>query len=96
MNLFNPHRPNGSYKLDLSLYEEQMVAKILCDLARQEGMANMSEISFNGTAVEKMTPDFIRTNIKKEGIFDCTYVCPEDKQKDDLREQLGVKYLDWK
>jgi len=72
------------------------VAKILCDLTRQEGMANMTEIKFNNSEVEKMTPDWIRNNIKKEGIFECKYTCPEEKQKDDLREQLGVKYLDWK
>ena len=56
----------------------------------------MTEIKFNSDVVEKMTADFIRNNIKKEGIFECTYVCPEDKEKEDLRESLGVKYLDWK
>ena len=42
-------------------------------------LSNMTEIKFNGDVVEKMTADFIRNNIKKEGIFECTYVCPEDK-----------------
>jgi len=79
LNLFNPLRPNGSYLLDLAKFEEQIVAKILCDLCRQEGLGNMTEIKFNGDVVEKMTADFIRNNIKKEGIFECTYVCPEDK-----------------
>ena len=37
LNLFNPHRPNGSYKLDLSIYEEKIVCKILLELAKGEG-----------------------------------------------------------
>jgi hypothetical protein len=49
--MFNPHRPNGSYLLDLAKYEEQIVGKILGDLARQEGVLNMTEIKFDGAAV---------------------------------------------
>ena len=56
----------------------------------------MTEIKFNGEVIEKLTADFIRVNIKKEGIFEGTYNCPADKEKADLREQLGVKYLDWR
>ena len=40
LNVFNPHRPNGTYQLDLAKYEERMVAKMLFDLARQEGLNN--------------------------------------------------------
>lgn len=39
LNLFNPHRPNGSYRLDLSIYEEKIVCKMLMELARAEGYA---------------------------------------------------------
>lgn len=38
MNLFNPFRPNGSYRLNLSVYEEKVVCKILIELAKQEGL----------------------------------------------------------
>ena len=34
LNLFNPHRPNGSYRLDLALYEERTVLKLLFELAK--------------------------------------------------------------
>ena len=34
LNLFNPLRPTGMYRLDLAIYEERMVCKMLCDLAR--------------------------------------------------------------
>jgi hypothetical protein len=91
---------------------------MLGDLAKQEGVLNMSEIKFTpvGGPVENVIKegcekpedndtdavkkqkinDFIRNKLKKEGVFECTYVCAEDKIKEDLREQLGVKYLDWK
>jgi hypothetical protein len=39
LNLFNPHRPNGSYRLDLSIYEERIVGKILIELAKAEGIS---------------------------------------------------------
>jgi len=38
LNLFNPHRPNGSYRLDLSIYEERVVCKMLLELAKAEGL----------------------------------------------------------
>jgi hypothetical protein len=37
LNLFNPFRPNGSYRLDLSVYEEKIVCKMLLELAKMEG-----------------------------------------------------------
>ena len=39
LNLFNPFRPNGSYRLNLALYEERTVCKMLFELAKQEGFA---------------------------------------------------------
>lgn len=86
LNLFNPLRPNGSYRLDLSKYEERMVCKMLCDLARQEGFANMVHLKFEGKEVEKLTPDWIRTNVKTEGIFEGTYECLPEKEKVEFRE----------
>jgi hypothetical protein len=37
LNLFNTFRPNGSYRLDLSIFEERTVCKILFELAKLEG-----------------------------------------------------------
>ena len=37
LNLLNTYRPNGSYRLDLSVYEEKIVCKILLELAKTEG-----------------------------------------------------------
>ena len=66
-----------------------MVCKMLCDLARQEGFHLMINIKFENKDVEKLTPDWVRTNIKLEGIFEGTYECPPDKEKEEFRESLG-------
>ena len=51
LNLFCPYRPNGTYILDFSKYEEKIVCKILCELAKKEGLAtNMIDIKLNGKA----------------------------------------------
>jgi hypothetical protein len=34
LNLFCPFRPNGSYMLNLAIYEERIVCRMLCELAR--------------------------------------------------------------
>lgn len=52
LNLFNPHRPNGSYRLDLQLYEERTVLNLLMDLARQEGIEQFTNTTLNENAIE--------------------------------------------
>jgi hypothetical protein len=94
LNLFCPFRPNGAYLLRLDIYEERMVCRMLCDLARTEGIANMTEIKIDGKAVEKLAPDFIK-KIPEKGSFEGTYFCPPDKENSEFRESLGRKYLDW-
>lgn len=37
LNMFCPHRPDGDYELNLSIYEEKTLAKILCEIAKAEG-----------------------------------------------------------
>ena len=39
LNLFNTLRPNGSYRLDLGIFEERNVCRMLLELAKQEGFA---------------------------------------------------------
>lgn len=60
LNLFSPFRPNGTYLLDLGIYEERIVTKILSELAVKEGLGNMSEMKYQGKPMEKLTGDFIR------------------------------------
>ena len=40
--------------LNLSIYEERIVCKMLCELAKQEGLTNMTAIKIDGKAVEKL------------------------------------------
>jgi hypothetical protein len=94
LNLFCPFRPNGAYMLNLAIYEERTVCKMLCELAKQEGMANMQAIKLDGKPVEKLTPDFVR-RVPETGIFEATYFCPPEKENADFREATGRKYLDW-
>jgi hypothetical protein len=94
LNMFCPYRPDGNYLLDLSKYEEKIVAKMLCELCKAEGWALMTEIKLNGQEVEKLNADVIRS-MGDSGIFECKYQCPEEKIKEDVREKLGVKYLEW-
>jgi hypothetical protein len=94
LNLFCPFRPNGSYMLNLTIYEERIVCKMLCELAIKEGLANMAEIKMNGKAVEKLTPEFVK-RVPETGVFEGTYFCPPEKEILEYREAMGRKYLDW-
>ena len=95
LNLFCPFRPNGSYLLNLYIYEERIVCKLLCELAKAEGLAtNMTNIKFNGKAMEAMTKEWCK-KIPEEGVFECTYLCQPEKEDRATRIALGVKFLDW-
>ena len=92
--MFSVYKPDGTYLLNLSIYEEKVVAKLLCELCKAEGWALMTEIKLNGKSIEKLTPDIIKS-LPDTGMFDCKYMCPEDKVKKDVRDKLGAKFLDW-
>lgn len=74
LNLFNPHRPNGSYRLDLAIYEERIVCKMLLELAKQEGLSQIIHVSLKGKNVEAVNKEFI-DKLPEDGIFEGTYVC---------------------
>jgi hypothetical protein len=80
-NMFNPMRPDGEYLLNLGIYEEKMIAKLLCELAKAEGYANMTNVKVPGVgAVEKMSNDVARS-LPDTGNFECAYKVPEEKIK---------------
>ena len=81
--------------LKLDIFEEKIVLKMLLDLCKGEGWANMTEIKFNGKTIE-VNADFAGSiNELKAGVFEGTYVCPPEKVKMELRQKLGTKYLSW-
>lgn len=74
LNLFSTSRPNGSYRLDLSIYEEKIVCKILLELARVEGYAQMTNVSLDGKPVEAVNKEFA-DKLGDWGVFEGTYIC---------------------
>jgi hypothetical protein len=93
-NLFNPYKCTGSYRLDLGLYEERTVAKILLELAKSEGYKYMTNVILDGTPYEEITKEF-DDKLPSSGIFEGSYVAPEESADNDAREKLGQKYFDW-
>ena len=67
---------------------------MLCELAVKEGIGNISELKYQGKAMEKLTGDFIR-KMPEVGQFECTYFCEPDKESKEYRLATGAKYLDW-
>ena len=51
--MFSPYRPNGDYLLNMAVYEEKTVAKMLCELAKSEGWNLLTALKINGQAIEK-------------------------------------------
>ena len=94
LNLFSPFRPNGTYLLDLGIYEERVVTKMLCELAVKEGIGNMSDLKLQGKPMEKLTGEFMR-KMPEVGQFECQYFCEADKENKEFRLAIGAKYLDW-
>ena len=60
LNMFSPKEPNGCYTLDLSIFEEKTVAKMLVELARQEGLQFMSEVKLGSKSYDKLTGEVIK------------------------------------
>eukprot|EP00347_Sterkiella_histriomuscorum_P017989 403347211 len=94
LNLFNPFRPNGSYRLDLQIYEERIVCKILLELAKQEGFAQMTNVSMDGKGMETVSKEFV-DKLGESGVFEGTYICLPANIREDVREKMAAKYLDW-
>jgi len=51
LNLFSIWKLNGSYRLDLSLYEERIAAKILIELAKVEGFDKIKNVTYQGKSI---------------------------------------------
>lgn len=93
-NLFNPFKCTGSYRLDLSVFEERTVCKILLELARAEGYKFMTNCSLNMKPLDEINKEFA-DKLPDQGIFEGTYVTPEENADHEAREKVGRKYFDW-
>uniref|UniRef100_A0A7S3CSU1 Uncharacterized protein n=1 Tax=Strombidium rassoulzadegani TaxID=1082188 RepID=A0A7S3CSU1_9SPIT len=94
LNLFSPFRPNGAYLFKLDVHEEKLVCKMLLELSKTEGWANWQEVKMNGKTIEALSADFL-ASLPDSGTFEGTYICPPEKEKQESRVKIGVKYLDW-
>eukprot|EP00351_Strombidinopsis_sp_SopsisLIS2011_P003429 CAMPEP_0116875426 /NCGR_PEP_ID=MMETSP0463-20121206/7386_1 /TAXON_ID=181622 /ORGANISM="Strombidinopsis sp, Strain SopsisLIS2011" /LENGTH=65 /DNA_ID=CAMNT_0004521055 /DNA_START=2787 /DNA_END=2981 /DNA_ORIENTATION=- len=65
----------------------------MLELAKGEGWANLQNVSLNGKQVAAVNNEFLR-QLPTFGTFEGTYMCEEAKQKEEVRENLGRKYLD--
>lgn len=54
----------------------------------------MTNIQFDGKAVETLNKEFT-DKIGDKGVFEGTYICQVPNIKEEVREKLGQKYLDW-
>ncbi len=54
----------------------------------------MTNVSFEGKPVETVNKEFMDKLLDK-GIFEGTYICQPANIKEEIREKLGQKYLDW-
>ena len=70
LSIFNPMRPDGYYRLDLSVREEHLVATILIHLALKEPGENMREELYEDEKFQ--APTEWLTNMPTEGAQHCT------------------------
>lgn len=95
LNLFNPYRCTGSYRLDLSISEEKIVCTILCELSKSEGYQHMTNVVINSKPIPEFSKEIADSLSKETGVFEGSYVPPEDAANHEVREKLGRKYFDW-
>lgn len=93
LNLFIINWSNGSYWLDLSVFEEWIVAKLFLELAKVEGIEKISYFHLNGKQVSKVTKEFIDKLDFKSGIIELTYICNKEDANQKLWEKLCKRYL---
>lgn len=93
-NLFSPYKCTGSYRLDLEVYEEKTVWKMLLELAKVEGYQYMTNVVLDGKPYEEINKEFV-DKLPTQGIFEGTYVAPEEAADKEARERIGRKYFDW-
>lgn len=54
----------------------------------------MTNVSLDGKSTETVNKEFI-DKLGDSGIFEGTYICLPANIKEDVREKLANKYLDW-
>lgn len=79
----------------MKVYEDRLVCKIICELAKGEGWANWQEVKIDSKTLAKPLSNEYLLNLPTTGTFEGTYVCASEKEKSELRMKQAIKYLDW-
>lgn len=94
LNLFSIQWLNGTYRFDLSVYEERIVAKILIELSKVEGFEMVKNVKINGKDVPALTKEIVDKLNFNQGILYFMYLCPTENMNAKIREKVGKKYVD--
>jgi len=81
LNIFNPMKPEGSYELCMSRWDERMVAKVLLTLAIHEIGENLIHGAFQWDRESALTPGWVVTP---------SWLCDESMQR---RGYLSITYI---
>ncbi len=98
LNLFNPMKPEGSFQLDLSRYEERQVVKMLAHLSVVEPGDNLPFLQFRWERDMDCMPGYELTELwmtedglPKKGLWDATYYAGEGKLKKGCKPAIKAR-----
>ena len=67
---------------------------MLLELSKTEGYAQFTNVSLDGKSTESINKEFA-DKLGDAGVFEGTYICLPANIKEDIREKIGQKFLDW-
>ena len=98
LSLYNPMKPEGSFNLDLSIWEERIVAKTIVVLATDEPGDNLSKASFAWDRYGDCIPGWEMTvswckedGLPNRGTFCFTYYSGEGDQLNGCKPNIGLR-----
>ena len=71
-----------------------MVCMILLELSKVEGYNYMTNVILSGKPYTEINKEFVDT-LPTNGIFEGSYVPPDEAADNEARERIGRKYFDW-
>lgn len=92
VNMFNCFQPDGSYYLDLSVYDERFVATMLVQVAMGENARCIFGETYNDAGFQ--VPAAWQSEVPKRGRFGCTFVSPRQPNLA-ARQHIAEKYMGW-
>ena len=102
LNFYNPLKPEGAIQLNLSRYEERVIAKMLCTLATTEPGNNWTQYQFRWKSEDDCVPGWELTEgwvkadgkddgIPNRGILSLYYYSGEGKKLQGCKPNIGFR-----